>query len=357
MRAVAIFALTLAFGPALAQSNAVSPELAAVIEAAKKEGQLDIRSTSNVLGGPEGAKVAREGIKRLFGIDLDVKWAPGPAYGPLAAILNQERQAGTKASSDVFTATAVQYSPYMEQGLFRQVAWRKFMPGRITDAIVEGDGRLLRHDTATPAILYNAQEAKWVTGIKRFEDLFDPKLKGKFFTTPFLGGFDVMLAPDRWGVEGTTERVKRLARQIGGLVGCEGVDRIASGEIPALVIDCSGSAHNTKRFRDKGIIDAHLIPEMAQRRMAYFSVPAHAPHPNAGVLYALYVSSAEGQELIQRDFNGGGLLDYPDSNRRAHFETLEKQGIKFVDVTMDWWRSHPGIDRINEGLAKIVREP
>ena len=155
---------------ASAQTN-VTPELAAVIEGAKKEGVLLLRSTSPVLGGPEGAKLVKEGIKRQFGVDLEVKWAPGPAYGPLAAILNQERQAGAKASSDAFSATAVQYSPYMDQGLFRRVEWQKLMPGRVTDAIVESDGRLLRHDTSAPAILYNTQEAKWAPGIKTFDDL------------------------------------------------------------------------------------------------------------------------------------------------------------------------------------------
>ena len=166
-----------------------------------------------------------------------------------------------------------------------------------------------------------------------------------------------MLAKEKWGVEATTERVKKLSKQVAGLVGCEGVDRIASGEIPALVVDCSGAWHNSTRFRGQNIIGAHVIPDMAQRRMAYLSVPAHAPHPNAGILYTLYISSPEGQEAIQWNLFGGGLLDYPDSRRRPQFDALEKQGVKFVDVTMDWWKSRPGIDKINEGLAKIVREP
>ena len=139
-----------------------------------------------------------------------------------------------------------------------------------------------------------------------------------------LAGFDVMLSKDKWGVDSTTERVKKLAKQVGGLVGCEGLDRIASGEIPALVLDCAGAAHNNKRYRGKGILDVHVIPEMAQRRMSYFSVPAHAAHPNAGILYALYVSSPEGQEAIQWEFNGGGLLDYADSRRKPQFDAAAR---------------------------------
>src|SRR6185503_3804808 len=80
-----------------AHAEDVSPALAQVIAAAKAEGQLSIRSTSTVLGGAEGARLAKDGIKRLFGVDLQVNWSPGPPYGPMAAILAQERQAGQKA--------------------------------------------------------------------------------------------------------------------------------------------------------------------------------------------------------------------------------------------------------------------
>ena len=55
MRAAIVLSLAVgvATGSAFAQTIAITSELAAVIEAAKKEGQLDLRSTNNVLGGPE----------------------------------------------------------------------------------------------------------------------------------------------------------------------------------------------------------------------------------------------------------------------------------------------------------------
>src|SRR4051812_45891894 len=113
---VAAGAMLLALlAPAAAQ--APNEALARVIAAAKAEGQLTLRSTSTVLGGAEGARLAKDGIKRLFGVDLAVNWSPGPAYGPMASILAQEKQAGQKASSDVYAATAVQISPYLAQGL------------------------------------------------------------------------------------------------------------------------------------------------------------------------------------------------------------------------------------------------
>ena len=337
-----------------ARADDITPALAKVIEAAKAEGQLSIRSTSTVLGGAEGARIAKDGIKRLFGVDLQVNWSPGPPYGPMASILAQERQAGQKASTDIYAATAVQISPYLASGLFQPVAWRDLMPARIQPDTVEADGRVLRYRTVVPSIIYNLQAAPWVPEIAKFDDLLQPKYKGQYFTTPFLGGFDVMLAEDRWGKAKTTERVRAMSQQIAGLVGCEGVDRIASGEVPALVVDCSGSWPNVTRFRGKNVLGSHVIKDMAQKRYSYLAVPAHAAHPNAGILYALYVSSPEGQSRMVWDLFGSDLHTYPDSRSRPEIDALEKAGVAFVEVTIAWWQSHPGIDKENEELAKII---
>jgi ABC-type Fe3+ transport system substrate-binding protein len=350
----AALALLVCAAGAGAQTVPPSPVLAKIIDAAKQEGQLSIRSTSTVLGGAEGARIAKDGINRLFGIDLAVNWAPGPAYGPMASILAQEKQAGQKASSDVYAATAVQISPYLPQGLFQPIDWVALMPERIKPDTAEAGGRVMRYRTVLPAIVYNLQEAPWVADITEFDDLLKPQYQGKFYTTPFLGGFDVMLSDERWGRDRTTERVRALSKQIGGLLGCEGVDRIASGEVPALALDCSGGWANTIKFRDKHVIGDHVINDMAQKRYSYLAIPAHAAHPNAGILYALYVASAEGQSKLVWDLFGSDLESYPDSKGRQQIEALEAKGVKFVDVTIEWWQSHPGIDQANEELAKII---
>lgn len=97
----------LAAPSARAQTVTPNSELAKVIEGAKKEGKLLLRSTTSVNGAADGAKVAQAGIKKMFGVDLDVQWVPGPAFAPLAAALYQEKQAGQPASGDVYVATPI----------------------------------------------------------------------------------------------------------------------------------------------------------------------------------------------------------------------------------------------------------
>src|SRR6202012_2935106 len=110
------------------------PVLKAVIAGAEKEATLTVRWTNNIFGGPDGAKVAEAAINRMLGTHLTVQWSPGLAYGPMAAQLYQELQAGDPASCDLYIATGVQISPYIDKGLFRTVDWVSRMPSRITPA-------------------------------------------------------------------------------------------------------------------------------------------------------------------------------------------------------------------------------
>ncbi len=138
--AVALFAATVAH----AQTPPKNPLLDAAIAGANKEGKLTVRWTNNIFGGPDGAKMAEEAINRIFGTHITVEWSPGPAYGPMAAQLYQEMQAGQPATSDIYIATAVQLSPYLDKNLFKTIDWVGLMPSRITPEMVEADGRALR---------------------------------------------------------------------------------------------------------------------------------------------------------------------------------------------------------------------
>ena len=345
----------LATPPARSQTATANPELAKVIEGAKKEGKLLLRSTTSVNGAADGAKVAQAGIKKMFGVDLDVQWVPGPAFAPLAAALYQEKQAGQPASGDVYVATPVQITPYLTRGLFQKVDWHKLMPDRIKPELVEGDGTSLRFMTFLPGINYNVKVATWVPQINVINDVLKPEYKDKFVTTPFLAGFDVMLADSKWGSVKTKEFISKLSGQIAGLIGCEAEDRIASGETPALVLDCSGGSQNRLRYRGKGILDTHIVSDMAQRRYTYLTIPAHTKNPNAAILYTLYISSPEGQQNVVWDLYGQDLDNYPDSHSSRKISALRAKGVNFTDVDISWWKSNQGVAKEHGELIKMIR--
>ena len=350
---------TLAIVAALAMMAAVLPlaamaadqpsDLKAVIDGAKKEGALTLSYAENIMGGTQGSQVGQAGIKKMFGVDLNVSFTPGPSFAPMATKIYTEMQAGQKASTDVYYGTAVQIYPFIERGLYRKIDWQKLYPERITPQIVESDGRALRIVTALQGVLYNKRAAPEFGKVVTMADLLKPEYKGKLFTTPYLAGFDVLVADGVWGYAKTADYIGKLSAQIGGLAPCAATDRIAAGEIPALAIDCAGAEQNLPRYRD---VLAHvIIHDAAARRYNYLCIPENAAHPNAAILFALYSSSPEGQRLIPYDLFGVDLDDYAETQTHARITALESQGVKFEDVTIAWWGSHKGID---DNLKKLI---
>jgi ABC-type Fe3+ transport system substrate-binding protein len=352
--AAALFtAVMMGTGPlAHAGDIPINPALQKVIDGAKQEGKLTLSYAANILGGSDGARTGAAGIKKEFGVDIDITYFPGPSFAPMAAKLVTEMQAGQPASTDLYNGTAVEVTPQLSKGLFRKVPWTELYPGRITPQIAEADGRALRIVTKIPGILYNKKVAPTFGEATSIHDLLKPEYKGKLYTTPYLAGFDVLVGKDVWGYEKTEAFIKQFAQNIGGLVSCAGVDRIASGEIAALALSCSGSEAHLPKYG--GVLGEAVMLDIASRRFDYVCVPTNAAHPNAAILFALYASSPEGQMKILHDGFGAELDTYPETPTHKEIADLEAKGAKFIDVTTDWYGSHPGIEDDLGKLIKIV---
>lgn len=348
---VSVIAFAAAHGAAAIE---MTPELKKIVDGARKEGALKIMTGATTMGAGDGAKAAAQWINKTFGLDIEWSWNPGPPMAQQGARIFTEHQAGQEASSDVYAATAVQVTPLMQKGLFRQVEWRKLLPGRITPDLVEGDGRALKMVTQVPGIMYNKRRmsAQRISTIKTMADLLKPEWKGKFFTTIYLAGFDVLASEEVWGAKKAADYARRWSQHIGGILNCGSPERIASGEFPALVIDCAGADDKLPRFKD--VLSLHVIGDNAQKRYQYVTIPQNAAHPNAGILYTVFFSTKEGQDFLYRN-RGSDLYDYPDSNTRAWVEPIEKQGIKFRDVTVDWYAQQKGIAKAHRRMVKIIR--
>lgn len=351
---LAVMLVCFVTGAAPAETIAISPALQKVIDGAKREGALSLSFGANILGGADGARVGTAGIKEMFGVAVDVTYYPGPSFAPMASRLYTEMLANQAASTDVYNGTAVEIFPYLDRGLFRKIPWAELYAERITPAVVEADGRALRILTKLPGILYNKRIAPQFGKATMTGDLLNPDFKGKLYSEPYLAGFDVLVAKDLWGYDKTADFVRKLSQIVGGLVDCGASGRIASGEIPALALSCSGAVTHLATYRD--VLGEVVLRDAAMRRFDYLCIPTNAAHPNAAMLFALYASSPEGQTKILRNLYGGELDTYPDTQTHEEIAALEREGVKFTDVTVDWWGSHEGIDADLGKLTKIITQ-
>ena len=350
--AAAVVPSWLAIGAAAAADAKMTPELAKVVEAARAEKVMDISAGPGVNGGAEMGPRIVAGIKKYFGVDLEYKFTPGGPMGEIGNKVATEFRANQKASTDLWTGAAAQIVPLLKLDMFVKADWGKLMPDRIKTAFVEVDGKALRIATGMPGILYNKQKGADFGKVQKMDDLLDAKFKGKFGTTIYGAAFDVMLGKDVWGPEKTFAYYQKFVQNMQGILNCGGDDRVASGEFLALAFDCAGGAQYQPQY--KGVLDLHVVPEMAQRRPYYVMVPKNAAHPNAGILLGLFLSTPEGQK-VQEDSWGIPLYEHEETRRHKEIAALEAKGVKFLDVTIDWWEKHPEIVENSRKMFGIVR--
>jgi hypothetical protein len=138
------------------------------------------------------------------------------------------------------------------------------------------------------------------------------------------------------------------------VMACSGTDRIASGEVPALVVDCSGSSPNIARYR--GILDTKVPRDIAMRRYVYMSIPSNAAHPNAAILAALYLVSPAGQHDVAFTLDGIDDDDYPETWAHQRVAALRQEGAQFLDVDIDWWKTNAAADEDFNAIVKILQK-
>ena len=230
---------------AAAHAQTFSPELQGVIERAKAEGELLLKSPPSLGAGAEGAEAARIAIQEMFGVKLNVRWGPTGPLAIEAAKMNQQLQAKQQPDTDVFLSSPAYVVPYLDKDLFKTVNWAALMPNRI--------GPNSSKATAGPYDSRLGHQAFSTTssrraGLRRSSPrghLLKPQYKGKFATTPFLAGFDYLLAVPSWGVEPMIKYVTALRDQVSGFVGCSAPDRIMSGH------PCRRGFQNKVRYRER----------------------------------------------------------------------------------------------------------
>jgi len=344
----AVAALVLA-APAFVQPVAIAENIDALIAAAKQEGVLNLVWSESSMGDSTVVAKHQAAFNRLFGTNVPLRFAPGVEVARFGNQLYTEMQASQPASSDIFVGAAAQTLPLLQRDVFRPVPW-KMLSHTITDAIVEGDGKALRFQTALSGVTYNTTMMK--TPPARLTDFLMPEWKGKLASTPYAAGFDILAADDFWGPERTIDFVRKLSPQLAGLIRCGDVERIATGEYAALVMDCI--SNTTVEWQQRGAPVGYAVPaDGAQKRYYYLSIPKHAMHPNAAALFTVYLLSREGQKVIW-DTMHTDLDSLEGSGTAKQIAEYEAKGIAFPEISIAWWAKHTEVDKAKTEMIAIL---
>jgi iron(III) transport system substrate-binding protein len=306
---------------------ATNPELQALIDAARREGQLTFVWGEGTFGGSEGIKRLVEGFNRTYGLNINVQFTPGPSMSEMSPRIVREYQAGRTASTDVLIGYDSQMAPAIEANALEPVDWLSWAPSIRNPALVAPNGMAVTVQTATPGITYNSARLTGEAIPRTMQDLLKPQYKGRIASTPYAANFDRLSTDALWGEQRAFQYTAQLADQLAGLIRCNETERVASGEFEIFALDCSQS--NAIATKEKGAPVAFVIPSDAALLLyIYIAVPRTAPHPNAAKLWVNYMLSREVQDfLFESEFVDSHLVE--GSKTAQEIERLQATGVKF----------------------------
>jgi ABC-type Fe3+ transport system substrate-binding protein len=290
--AMAIAVLSLSH-MALAET-AHTPELDKLIAAAQAEKRLDV-VWGPALAAHVGAKAIEAAINKAYGTSIEVNYTPGPSMPQMATRTIEEVKAGRVPTSDIFLGIEVSFVEMLRQDILMPVRWQDYFPA-ITPAEMPSEGRTLVITTLFNGILYNANLIKPADVPHQIADVFKPKFKGKIASTPYAVGFDRLALAN--GFDNVKAIVEKTAEWSGGLMRCGENDRISTGEFLMLFLNCGSRIPDNLKAENGGPLGSAELDDALATSMTYFGIPKNSAHPNLAKLFAGFIATKEGQDVI-----------------------------------------------------------
>jgi ABC-type Fe3+ transport system substrate-binding protein len=349
---VALLAVTLAAGSGQAQTATMTPALTALAAAAGREGEVEIKGSTDTFGGTQGAKLVADNIAKAYGVKIAVRWVPGGSFPEVGNEIAVTLRNNLPSPTDVYFGFSRNMAVFGKLGMFQAAPWKDYEPDRLDDRVVE-QGIYVKIYSGTLGFAYNTEQAP--SKPETLADFLKPEWKGKFATTAFAAGFEQLAAKEAWGPEKTIDYAKKFAAAAGGFMLCTDSDRLASGEFDAFVTDCSGGSM-LRAARAGAPLARVITPEYPLISYFYLAVPKNAAHPNAAKLFIAYMLSAEGQKVTY-DMTLNDVHFLPGSQTGPAIAAVEQKfGFKFGNADVAWQETNEAGNAAQREVAKIFRE-
>ncbi|MCP2338956.1 ABC transporter substrate-binding protein [Actinomadura rupiterrae] len=311
-----------------------TPALAALVEAARKEGALDLTWG---LDGPKTVKNLTAAFNTAYGLNLKVTLTPNQNLPATSAKLGQEYKAKSPASSDAYLGNAELSYGLGPKGTdaLAKVDWEKIAPW--TKGQANSDGTVLPLLDLLPGFTYNTTLIKPDEVPKTSADVL--KLTKPVASTPYAAQFNVLGAKDAMGVDALHTYLRNF--KAAGYLGCGELSRIASGEFAGMWISCGKNIGEV--FAAQGApIETAILKDAAIVSTRYAGVPKNSRHPNAAKLFVSWLLTPEAQKLV---FAGDHADDsrLPGSRTAQQIKDYEAKGVKFTRADYEFAAGHPDL--------------
>jgi iron(III) transport system substrate-binding protein len=313
-------------------SEAADPLLATMIKKAAEEGTIVYQGanpgtrlpTSDMLRDMAGL------AKKQFGVKIKIKIDNALSFPASTAKALTEIMVGATPSFDLMYQTSVSGSPLYKNDAVERIPWAKIF-SHIKSKDLEWKGRAVIADTRFVLPEYNTNIVKPKDVPKTWDDLLDPKWKGKLGVLIYPDPWKLLSQPNAWGEEKTMAFLKKLIKQKPKLGRFPVVaQRVISGETPLASGQHKERVLFSKEQRgapvDVAIVDPALV------WVDVLLVPKGARHPNAAALIAAALLTEEGQKLLLKYHNASSM--FRPNTPAARFAAAHKILIPDVDFQL-----------------------
>jgi iron(III) transport system substrate-binding protein len=299
-------AATTAPAAAPAKAAAAADPLADLVQKASQEREIILQMPDPVrMSTADAARAMSQGLKKSFGIDVNIKIDNSLSYNASAAKAVSEVKAGSPPSYDLMYQTSVTGIPLYEVSAIEKVDWLATFKW-ITEKDVEYGGQALIANTQFVLPSYNTTQVKGNDVPKTWDDLLNPRWKGKLGSTIYQDPWSHLAEPNGWGEEKTLAFVKRLAEQepvLGRFP--ELHQKVVAGEIALTAVDHSFRAEAAKQAGapvDVAVVEPIIV------FVNVGIVPKGARNKHAAALLNAWFLSEDGQKFMDQGHSSTSLF-------------------------------------------------
>jgi iron(III) transport system substrate-binding protein len=309
-----------------------------LIAGAKKEGAIEFYGPSTL--GPEGAQALIASFNKKYGLNIRLDYNPSGNMTRDTAKIVGLSASGQPPEWDIMVVTDAHHGSLWLRKLHKTFDYASL---GVPKQRIEYDSSTVSvaNQFALPAYNKKILPAKDVP--KKWEDLLDPKWKGKLGVINSTHHWG-RLAAGPWGEEKTLDFVKKLSAQQPILTRAgEMAQRLILGEVLVSATLQDSQLHEAKQSGAPLVFAEEVQPVISPEY--HVGVLKNAPHPNVGHLFVTFMASPEVQ-VIWEKYTGHTSAYVPGTTAHKF-----AQGKQVVYMKQDQAQK---VDKISRQIGKIL---
>jgi ABC-type Fe3+ transport system substrate-binding protein len=348
---VAALVLTGAVGAPAVAADRFGPHITALIAEAQKEGKLQLSWSGGSFGeNGKGMPAWIDAFNRFYGMHLTYTYTPAPTMTQQATAVIQAAQSNTPAATDDVILGAENLVLDVRAKALKSYDWAALAKeiGATLPAEAIGPGNSgVGFATEVYGITYNKNSVAPADVPQTLSDVLKPAWKGRIAGEAHAAGFaDLAVFNSQWSPAKAEDTIKKLERQIGGIIRCGDSAPLLSGQFDMMVMECDLSSAILAQRR--GVPIGYMVPkDAALTGPWYMAVPKTAPDPAAAALLAIFMMTKEGQQVAW-DAHGGDLAQIKGSHMAAFVPR------NATNVTAQDYLAKPEAAKLYEQYANLI---